>query len=169
MNKAEREKAEHDRKRRVAWETKNTPEQIKEADNERLARLRLKFRLLGHIERSRSLKTGIDDISAELRYSQEKLHWRARQAAMAFIQKEKHRNKVEARCVQLAHSFMRGTPYARAEVTCWSHPNFGRVVDILTEIYAKMDVFPPLQRFEQWVQAANKHLKHSLKKQEEKK
>jgi hypothetical protein len=148
---------ERRKQRRAAWEATQTPEQVKAADAERLARLRLKFRLLGHIEKSRELKGAIDEKGNDLRWSMAKLERRAKQAALGFIQRKEAKNKKASRCVQLAHSFMRGTAYARAEQTCWVKPDWPQVTDVLDAHNTDW------QRYEQWYQTALAHLKVSFK------
>lgn len=152
--------AEHNLKRRKAWEATQTPEQIKAADAERLARLRLKFRLKGHVEKARHLKEAIENEASSIHYALEKLERRRRIAAMGFVQKKRAKNRKQTRCVQLAHSFMRGTAYARAEQSCWVRPDWPRVTALVLETHATPEA---LQRFEQWYQAALAHLRTNFK------
>jgi hypothetical protein len=146
-------------RRRAAWEATQTPEQIKAADEERLAVLKLKFRAKQNAMNCAMAKAAKEHVGQrrpnELNPN---VHLRkiaegARVAAVGHFQRQQGKAKHEARAVHLAHGFIRGVTYSRMERMCYTRPNWSRVLEIINDHrYGDDRVFD--QRIEQWLQGA---------------
>lgn len=139
------------------WEGRHTPEQIKAADEERLARLRLKFRLKGMVEQSVELRATLCEAQELIT----KTRRRARKpmaAAAGSAMRARDKISKETRSVQLAHGFLRDVAYARMEQKCWTKPDWPRV-EMIVRQYAPDVSQAYWQRYEQWYQAARQHLR----------
>src|SRR5215469_4379608 len=105
--------------RRQKWEAE-TPHEEKAAQRAaRLAVLRLKFRLRGHVEVAERTRCAIQVRGVSIRNARTK--GKAAQVHVVqqgALQRERDRNRRASRIVHLAHCFMRGTTYARIERIC---------------------------------------------------
>lgn len=143
--------------RQKDWEAKHTPAEVAVAMAERLAMLRLKLRHISAVKRVREVNRVLRDAQELAGLTKHPDAKRSVAAAAGFMMNSRLKASSEARSIQIAHAFMRGTSYARTEQICWTKPDWDRVGEIVAK-YEHGDSRIYLQRYEQWTQAANKHL-----------